>query len=50
MGVSKCGCKGCAVVKVSWRITALSSSEVESSQIKDLKGDINKSVTFYAVT
>lgn len=49
MCVSKCGCKGCAIVKVPWRITVLSSSEVKSSQIKDLKGNVKEPVAFYAV-
>lgn len=46
MCVSKCGCKGCAVVKVPWRITVLSGSDVKNSQVKDTKGDVKEPVTF----
>lgn len=35
---------------VPWGIVVLSSSEVRSSQIKDLKGDVKAPVTFCAVT
>lgn len=53
MYTSKCGCKGCAIVTKKlqsflWNI--LSSSEVRSSQIKDLKGNVKAPVTFCAVT